>query len=205
MKFLVKLLSKIYPYKLHRLFKSYLSIIQSRWLISQIPGASNSATIGRDVFILGIKYITLGEKTSIASHSIITAWDYYRLTKQYFYPSIVIGKNVSIGEYCHLTSINKIVIGDGVLTGRWVTITDNSHGSITNTELDIKPIDRPLYSKGEVVIERNVWIGDKVTILPGVHIGEGTIIAANSVVTKDIPSFCVAAGAPAKIIKQFNK
>lgn len=56
-------------------------------------------------------------------------------------------------------------------------------------------------SKGSVVIGNNVWIGDKVTILPGVTIGDNAVIAANSVVTKDIPSFSVAAGIPAVILK----
>ncbi|MDR2406844.1 MAG: sugar O-acetyltransferase, partial [Bacteroidales bacterium] len=54
---------------------------------------------------------------------------------------------------------------------------------------------------GSVVIEDNVWIGDKVTILPGVHIGYGSIIGANAVVTKDVPANCVVGGNPAKIIK----
>jgi acetyltransferase-like isoleucine patch superfamily enzyme len=67
------------------------------------------------------------------------------------------------------------------------------------------PSERDLYSKGSVTIEDNVWIGDKVTILPNVRIGEGSVIGANSVVTKDIPPFCVAAGNPAKIIRKLNE
>jgi acetyltransferase-like isoleucine patch superfamily enzyme len=121
--------------------------------------------------------------------------------EQKFTPSITIGDNCSIGEYCHITSINSITIGNGVLTGRWVTITDNSHGSSSLEEFYIQPSKRKLYSKGSVVIEDNVWIGDKVTILPGVHIGYGSIIGANAVVTKDVPANCVVGGNPAKIIK----
>ena len=56
-------------------------------------------------------------------------------------------------------------------------------------------------SKGDVIIGKNVWIGDKVTILPNVKIGDGVVIGANSVVTKDIPPCSVVAGNPAKIIK----
>jgi acetyltransferase-like isoleucine patch superfamily enzyme len=121
-----------------------------------------------------------------------------------FNPQIIIGDNCSIGEYCHITAINKIVIGNGVLTGRWVTITDNSHGSLLLDESDIQPLKRKLQSKGPVVIEDNVWIGDKVTILPDVHIGYGSIIGANAVVTKDVPANCVVGGNPAKIIKNIK-
>ena len=56
-----------------------------------------------------------------------------------------------------------------------------------------------------VIIGNNVWIGEKATILPGVHIGDSVVIAANSVVTKDIPSFSVAEGVPAQIIKTYKK
>lgn len=62
-------------------------------------------------------------------------------------------------------------------------------------------MERPIISKGSVVIGNNVWIGDKVTILPNVTIGDGVVIAANSVVTKNIPTCSVVAGIPAKIIK----
>ena len=56
-----------------------------------------------------------------------------------------------------------------------------------------------------MIIGNNVWIGEKATILPGVHIGDSVVIAANSVVTKDIPSFSVAEGVPAQIIKTYKK
>ena len=55
-----------------------------------------------------------------------------------------------------------------------------------------------------MVIEDNVWIGEKASIMPGVHIGKGAIIAANSVVTHDVPAYAVVAGIPAKVIKQFK-
>ena len=59
-----------------------------------------------------------------------------------------------------------------------------------------------IYRKCPVVIEDNVWIGEKASIMPGVHIGKGAIIAANSVVTHDVPAYAVVAGTPAKVIKQ---
>ena len=92
-------------------------------------------------------------------------------------------------------------IGKNLLTGRWVTITDNAHGTTNLCDVQVAPATRKLYSKGDVIIGNDVWIGDKATILPGVTIGNGAIIAANAVVTKDVPAYTVVGGNPAKIIK----
>ena len=81
-------------------------------------------------------------------------------------------------------------------------INDNSHGNICREELDLAPNLRPLTSKGPIIIEDNVWIGEMVCILSGVHIGKGAIIAAGSVVTKNVPPYTIVAGVPAKIVKQ---
>lgn len=115
-------------------------------------------------------------------------------------PLIRIGNNVDIGDWCHITAINGIKISENVLIGKGVTITDNSHGSISESE--IPPLKRQVESKGAVIIGKNVWIGDKCTILPGVTIGEGSIIGANSVVTKSVPSHSVVVGNPARIVSQ---
>lgn len=151
----------------------------------------------------GFESIIIGENSYIQSHCILGCWTEYSTYEglQTFSPQIVIGNHCNIGEYTQITAINKITIGDGVLTGRYVYIGDNSHGSLSLAEANIIPIQRPLQSKGEVVIGKNVWIGDKVTILSGVHIGDGAIVAANAVVTNDVPSNSVVAGVPAKVIK----
>lgn len=144
--------------------------------------------------------ISIGDNGYICHHVIFTAWTKYQ--NQVFDPEIIIGKNCYIGEYNHITSTNKIIIGDNLLTGRWVTITDNSHGVTDYKTLQQPPLMRLVTSKGSVVIGNNVWIGDKATILSGVTIGDGAVIAANSVVTKDVPAYSVVAGNPAKVVKQ---
>ena len=116
-------------------------------------------------------------------------------------PCIEIGKNCYFGAHNHITCIHRVVIGDNVLTGKWITITDNSHGLTDNEALHTEPIKRPLCTKGSVKIGNNVWIGDKATILPGVTIENGAVIAANAVVTKDVPAYSVAGGNPAMIIR----
>ena len=124
------------------------------------------------------------------------------LGEQKMNPELTIGEKCNFGAYNHITCTNKISIGNGVLTGKWVTITDNSHGDTNLESLQIRPARRPIFSKGPVTIGNNVWIGDKATILPGVTIGDGAVVAANAVVTKDVPAYSVVAGNPARIIKQ---
>ena len=150
----------------------------------------------------GSKQIIIGEDSTIQGHCILGCWIKY--ANETFNPSIVIGNDCNIGEHTHITAINKITIGNGLLTGRYVYIGDNSHGGLSVEEANIPPIRRKLQSKGEVVIGNNVWIGDKATILAGVHIGDNVVVGANSVVTKDVPSNCMVAGCPAKILKQLN-
>ena len=150
----------------------------------------------------GQKRIVIGDHTSIQSHSILGCWEKYG--DQQFSPSIIIGNHCSIGEYNHITACNKITIGDGLLTGRYVYIGDNAHGGLSWEEAEIPPAQRHLTSKGEIKIGRNVWIGDKVSIFGGVTIGDNVIIGASSIVTHDIPNNCLAVGAPAKAIKKIE-
>lgn len=148
------------------------------------------------VKIMTPQNISIGNNSSIMSHCIIET-----CAVDGNNPQLEIGDKVSIGEYSHITCANKVTIGNGVLTGRFVLITDNCHGNNTKEVADIAPLAREIHSNGPVYIGENVWIGDKVTILPNVTIGKGCIIAANAVVTKDIPEYSVAAGVPAKVIK----
>lgn len=172
-----------------------------------IKNNTNNLIIGTVGELKGSIYISIGDKTKLGDYIYLTAWDSYscivdgKETTLHFSPEITIGKECSFSSYNHITCINKIHIGNNVLTGKWVTITDNNHGTTDKETLTVPPTKRPLHSKGPVIIGDNVWIGDKATILPGVTIGDGAVIAANSVVTKDVPAYSIAAGNPAKIIK----
>jgi len=152
--------------------------------------------------LIGTEYIIIGKGTTIWPGVILTAWDKYE--SQTFTPSITIGENCDINENNQISACNSITIGNNVLTGRYVYISDNSHGTTDPELLDIHPLKRPLVSKDPVVIGNNVWIGEHVCILPGVTIGDGAIIAANAVVTHDIPAYALAGGVPAKIIKMMR-
>lgn len=189
----------IYDYKMNRSLSYYLDLLYSYWIRLEFKEMINSVYFSRFVTLRGCQYITIDTHTTFGKSCILTAWGDYQGID--YIPQITIGKNCCFGEYNHITCINCIHIGCGVLTGRWVTITDNSHGMTDFESLKSTPLKRQLYSKGPVVIGDNVWIGDKATILPNVTIGDGAVIAANSVVTKDVPPYSVVGGNPARILK----
>lgn len=114
---------------------------------------------------------------------------------------IEIGDRTYIGRNCHIIACDKMRIGKEVVIADSVYITDNLHG-YENPNSHI--LYEPLVVRGPVVIDDQVWLGERVCVMPGVTIGRHSIIGSNSVVTKDIPPYSVAVGAPAKIIKQYN-
>lgn len=120
---------------------------------------------------------------------------------------LIFGKNVQINDYVHITARKKVVIEDNVLIASKVFISDLNHGcysSDTIFDMNIIPTERKLFSK-PVIIHKNVWIGENVSILSGVEIGENSIIGAGSVVTKNIPMNTIAIGNPARVIKKYNE
>lgn len=117
------------------------------------------------------------------------------------------GKNIQMNDYVHITAMESVKIGNNVLLASKIYISDCSHGSYcgdkNDSHVNTFPAARPLFAK-PVIIEDNVWLGEFVSVLPGVTIGEGTIVGANSVVAKSLPANVIAVGTPAKPIKKFN-
>jgi acetyltransferase-like isoleucine patch superfamily enzyme len=192
-------LSYFYPDKIKIFFDKIKEEFYTGWISRKVKHLGQGSVINHPITLIGGKYISIGKKTRIGKNGIITAFDSYLDVK--YNPHIEIGENVVIQEYCHITSVNKIIIGNNTIIGKWVTITDNAHGKSDGASFLTPPIKRRIVSPGIVFIEDNIWIGDKVTILPNVHIGKNAIIGANSVVTKNIPANCVAAGVPAEVKK----
>ncbi|MCQ2368915.1 MAG: acyltransferase [Paludibacteraceae bacterium] len=120
------------------------------------------------------------------------------LNGQCFSPQLIIGDNVSIEDFCHIGCISKISIGDGTLIASNVYIADHFHGD--GKPNGKSPIEKPLTTKGEVSIGKNVWIGEQVCILPGVSIGDNCIIGAGSIVTKSFPDNSVIVGVPGNLL-----
>ncbi|MGX2959706.1 sugar O-acetyltransferase [Peribacillus sp. JNUCC 23] len=111
-----------------------------------------------------------------------------------FGKNITIGKNVFFNTGCSFQDRGGIRIGDGSMIGMNVTIATLNHGLSVETRNTTYP--------SPVVIGENVWIGSSATILPGVTIGDKSVVAAGAVVTKDVPENTIVAGVPAKIIKK---
>ncbi len=157
--------------------------------------------------LAGTECMHIGKKFSAGKGLWLEAVKEYSLSGQKFSPVLVIGDGVSLGEYVHIGCNHRVVIGDDVLMGSKIYITDHNHGVYTGDAQDcpsIPPIFRRLTEGKSVEIGDKCWIGEFVTILPGVSIGEGCIIGSHSTVTHDIPANSIAVGSPAKIIKKWD-
>lgn len=110
------------------------------------------------------------------------------------------GRGITVGENCFINSCccfqgqGGITIGDNVLIGHQAIITTINH--------DQDPSKRGIHHLKPVHIGNNVWFGARVTICPGVRIGDGAILAAGAVVTKDVPPRTIVGGIPAKVLKE---
>lgn len=110
---------------------------------------------------------------------------------------ITIGKNVFINHACSFLDMGGIVIEDDVLIGPRVNLVTENH--------PFEPSDRKALVTRSIVIKKNAWLGAGVTILPGVTVGENSIVAAGAVVSKDVPDNVVVGGVPAKYIKAIGE
>jgi len=110
--------------------------------------------------------------------------------------NITIGKRVFINAGCKFQDQGGITIGDGSLIGHNVVLATLNH--------DLAPENRGTMHPAPIVIGKNVWIGSNATVLAGVNIGDGAVVAAGAVVTKDVPANTIVGGVPAKFIKKVN-
>lgn len=190
--------SFLYPLCLAKKLSQWKNRIATKRFCYVSHNLSSKIHLESPFYISGYQYIKIGGLYSLSD---LRMECFDNFAGEIYTPSIIIGENVYMNFRCHIGAINKIVIGDNVLIGSNVLITDHSHGYNDKSDIFEIPINRKLYSKGPVIIEDNVWIGENVSILPNVHIGRNSIIGANSVVVKDIPAFSIAAGNPARVIK----
>lgn len=138
-------------------------------------------SVGRNVFVH--KYVWLGAYQENSDEPILT-----------------IGDGTCIGNFNHITAVRKVVIGKQVLTADKVYVSDNTH-NFENPSLPI--LQQGISFKKEVIIGDGAWIGENVCII-GASVGKNSVVGANSVVTRDIPDYCVAVGSPAQVIKQYD-
>ncbi|MDD3872777.1 MAG: acyltransferase [Methanosarcina sp.] len=124
-----------------------------------------------------------------------------------YLPHIVFKGDITIGAHSYFNS-GRVASGRGskVVIGEWCAIGYNVNiHAITHDPEDATGLEENRGAKvGDIIIEDNVWIGSNTFILPGVSIGKGSVVAANAVVTKDVPERSVVGGVPAKVIKQYG-
>jgi len=155
--------------------------------------------LGRHVYIsaLGKEGIAFGNNVGVGAYSsIIVSTSLNNLGK-----SIKIGNNVGIGEYAYLGGAGGLSIGDDCIIGQYLSCHPENH----NYEILETPIRHQGVNRKGISIGSNCWIGSKVTILDGVSVGNGCVIAAGAVVTKSFPANRIIGGVPAKLIKRRNE
>ena len=112
-----------------------------------------------------------------------------------------IGSGTSVAGSCVISAVRRVVLEENVLLARNVYIADHIHRYADE--------DQPILSQGvdkiaPVLIRRGAWLGQNVVVCPGVTIGRGAVVGANSVVNTDIPDRCVAVGAPARVVNEIG-
>lgn len=181
------------------IFKNLYMIIFHSYLMIRVKKMGKRCFVGRRASINKPEYLIMGNNVRIGNDLRLSFYDSFN--NQILKPSIIFGDRVYIGNHFTVLCADDIVVEDDVLIASYVMITSENHG--------ISPEDKLSYGKQSlntrpVRICKGVWIGEKVSILPGVTIGEKSIIGTGSVVTKDIPAYSIAVGAPAKVIKIYD-
>lgn len=198
---LASLWGRLLPERLILVWKDLQNKCYAAYLRHYFVGAESLIIDSLPVHFIGGKYIRVGKQVSLGRHACINAIYRWDNCGQEFTPKVVLGDHVVIAPFTRIGCINRVEIGEWTTTGQRVYITDHTHGDVSYEQLNLPPRHRPLYSKGPVIIGAYVHIGEGACIMPGVTIGDHSVIGAGSVVTRDIPPYSVAAGSPARVLK----
>jgi acetyltransferase-like isoleucine patch superfamily enzyme len=142
---------------------------------------------------LGTEGITIGNNSGIGAFSSVIVSTSFQNIGSF----IRIGSNVGIGEFASLGGAGGLEIGDDCIIGQYFSCHPENH----NHQNPEQPIRLQGVTREGIRIGKNCWIGSKVTILDGVHVGDGCVIAAGAVVTKSFPANSILAGVPARILR----
>jgi len=173
--------------------------IYSSYIKNRLGKCGDNLRTKFPLYLIGENKISIGNNFTSFRRNRIEVFG--KILEKDYNGKLIIGDNFSMNDDCHIACINKITIGNNVLFASKIFITDHFHGEINKENFLKPPYLRPLYSKGEVIIKDNVWVGESVVILPGVTIGENCVIGANSVITKSFPKNSIIGGNPAKLIR----
>ena len=198
----MRLIFKLAIHIVNKLRHLYICLF-NRYIKTLLKSYGKGVYFSQSLVYMGLNNVSIGNNFRAGKRLKLRTFNCWK--EKVYTPSIVIGDNVNIETDCHISAINKVSIGNNVLIASFVYISDHTHGNVNDLGTPLlPPLERPLYSKGPVIIEDDVWLGEKVSVMAGVHIGRGAIIGANSVVTKDIPAYAIAVGSPSKVIKMLK-
>lgn len=197
-------LALLYPEKLSQKMANFKHNLYASFIRHRFKRAGKINVAGMPIHIHGARFMELGNQVELGCHSRICAVSKFG-ESQTFTPQLILGNHVVIQTLCHIGCIDKVTIGDYTTMGARVYITDHTHGTTDLADLLVPPRKRKLFSRGPVKIGKHVHIGENSCIMPGVSIGDYSVIGANSVVTRDIPAFSIAVGSPAKVIRQYSQ
>ena len=182
--------------KLYLKLKNALDIIMFRLFFrNKFREFGDGSRIVNALKIDGIQNISIGNKVYVAYKTWLAAVSHTGCEEC----ELIIGDGTSIGNFNHIYATKSIVIGSNVLTADKVYISDNLH---SYEDVHIPIIQQGIKQIGTVTIGDGSWLGENVCVI-GANIGKNSVVGANSVVTKDIPDYCVAVGSPARIIKRY--
>lgn len=183
-----------------KFFKKYLKVVINMYrrksLKVKLGSFGFASYVDKPLRIDGFKNIYIGNNVYIKYKT----WLASVPIKSDDVSLLEIGDGSIIGNFNHIYATKEIRIGKYVLIADKVYISDNLHAY---ESVEIPIMNQPIRQINKVVIGDGTWIGENVCII-GASIGKNCVIGANSVVTKDIPDYCVAVGSPAKIIKYFD-
>jgi acetyltransferase-like isoleucine patch superfamily enzyme len=158
--------------------------------VGRLYWATKFTWLGLGVRVDNPRKVRLGKSVFLDKGVILEAWE----------GNIQIGNKVYVGCYSVIIGSGGVIIGSNVLMGAHCVITSSNHKFGIRNKL----IWEQGMELGKVTIGEDVWLGANVKVMPGVNIGNGAVIGAGSVVTKDIPDFHIAMGIPAKIVGTRN-
>lgn len=160
-----------------------LRYLVRRW---QFDEAGHRGAIERGVRLLGDARIRLGDRVTLRRGVVLAGNG-----------SLTIGSGTTINDGCRISAFESVQIGADCLFAPQVSVLDIDHRFDSRE----RPLRQQGYRTAPVVIGDDVWLGVNVVVLRGVRIGRGAIIGANSVVTRDVPDFAIAAGIPARVLR----
>lgn len=187
-------------YIFHRIVRKIVNLykrIEGKEICTRLGYCGDGVTINAPKVFGHPELMSIGEKTVIMDDARMQV--YPELVEEE--AKIIIGRNCFLGYRLCILAGASVIIGNDVLMASDITLCAHNHGI---NPLASEPYMSQKLDVKQITIGDNCWIGDKVIVVAGVTIGKGSIIGAGSVVTKDVPDYCIAVGNPAKIIKKYN-